>query len=111
MSGGQRQLVTLTRLLMSRRGILLLDEPTSSIDGPLEEQVTTSVFGSVAPGDVLVMVTHKNNLLRQVNRIILMDRGKIAMDGPRDAVLAKLTQNQQAVQSMSTAPRGQVGGT
>ena len=111
LSGGQRQLVTLTRLLMSRRGILLLDEPTSSIDGPLEEQVTTSVFGSVAPGDVLVMVTHKNNLLRQVNRIILMDRGKIAMDGPRDAVLAKLTQNQQAVQSMSTAPRGQVGGT
>lgn len=109
LSGGQRQLVTLTRLLMSKRGILLLDEPTSSIDGPLEEQVTASVIGAVAPGDVLVMVTHKNNLLRQVNRIILMDRGKIAMDGPRDAVLAKLMQNQQAVQSMPTVPRAQAG--
>ena len=101
--------MTLTRLLMSKRGILLLDEPTSSIDGPLEEQVTASVIGAVAPGDVLVMVTHKNNLLRQVNRIILMDRGKIAMDGPRDAVLAKLMQNQQAVQSMPTVPRAQAG--
>ena len=71
--------------------------------------MTASVIGAVAPGDVLVMVTHKNNLLRQVNRIILMDRGKIAMDGPRDAVLAKLMQNQQAVQSMPTVPRAQAG--
>lgn len=109
LSGGQRQLVTLTRLLMSKRGILLLDEPTSSIDGPIEEQVTASVIGAVAPGDVLVMVTHKNNLLRQANRIILMDRGKIAMDGPRDAVLAKLMQNKQDVQSMPTVPRAQAG--
>jgi hypothetical protein len=38
-----------------------------------------------------------------------MDRGKIAMDGPRDAVLAKLMQNQQAVQSMPTVPRAQAG--
>ena len=71
--------------------------------------MTASVIGAVASGDVLVMVTHKNNLLRQVNRIILMDRGKIAMDGPRDAVLAKLMQNQQAVQSMPTVPRAQAG--
>ena len=92
---------------MSKRGILLLDEPTSSIDGPLEEQVTALLIGAVAPGDVLVMVTHKNNLLRHVNRIILMDRGKIAMDGPRDAVLAKLMQNKEAVQSTPTVSRAQ----
>lgn len=98
LSGGQRQLVTLTRLLMSKRGIMLLDEPTSSIDGPLEDQVTAAFTGAVGTNDVLVMVTHKNNLLRHINRLILMDRGKIVMDGPRDAVLAKLAPKPQPPQ-------------
>ncbi len=92
LSGGQRQLVTLTRLLLARRGVLLLDEPTASIDGPLEEQVARALFESVKPEDTVVMVTHKTILLRYVNRIIVMDRGKLMLDGPRDAVLARITQ-------------------
>ncbi len=95
LSGGQRQLVTLTRLLLSKRGILLLDEPTASIDGPMEEQVIQGILGSLDQNDVLIMVTHKTSLLRHVGRIIVMDRGRLAMDGPRDAVLAKLMQKPQ----------------
>lgn len=92
LSGGQRQLVTLTRLLMSKRGILLLDEPTSSIDGPLEDQAAGALFDAIDARSVVVMVTHRNSLLRHVDRVIAMDRGRVMMDGPRDAMLAKLTQ-------------------
>lgn len=108
LSGGQRQLVTLTRLLMSRRNLMLLDEPTSSIDGPLEEQCATALMKAVDPNGVVVMVTHKNSLVRFANRIIVMDRGKIVMDGPRDVVLSNLrqkpgAQTAQAAQATASA--------
>jgi ATP-binding cassette, subfamily C, bacterial LapB len=109
LSGGQRQLVTITRLLLSTRGVLLLDEPTASIDGPLEEQVARALFESVQPTDTVVMVTHKTSLLRFVNRIIVMDRGKVLLDGPRDAVLARIMQKPQADKASLTQPTANAG--
>ena len=96
LSGGQRQLVALTRLMLAPRGILLLDEPTASIDGPAEEQMAAALVATLPAAGVMVMVTHKTGLLRHVNRVILMDRGKLVMDGPRDAVMNKLTQKPAA---------------
>lgn len=98
LSGGQRQLVALTRLLLKPRGILLLDEPTASLDGPAEDQVANALLGQLRPESVVVMVTHKTSLMRYANRVIVMDRGRIVMDGPRDAVLAKLTQKPAGAQ-------------
>ena len=92
LSGGQRQVVTLTRLMLGGSGIFLLDEPTASLDGPLEEQVARALFERPLTHESVVLVTHKSNLLKFVNRIIVMDRGRMVMDGPRDAVLARLTQ-------------------
>ena len=92
LSGGQRQVVTLTRLMLGGSGIFLLDEPTASLDGPLEEQVARALFERPLAHETVVLVTHKSNLLKFVNRIIVMDRGRMVMDGPRDAVLARLTQ-------------------
>ena len=92
LSGGQRQLVALTRLMLSVRGIVLLDEPTASIDGPMEDQVAAALVGALQPDHVLVMVTHKASLMRFASRVIVMDHGRIVLDGPRDAVLAQLTQ-------------------
>lgn len=91
-SGGQRQLIALTRLLLDRRGIVLLDEPTASIDGPAEELVAQGLIGTMAPDHVLVMVTHKTSLLKHARRIIVMERGKLVMDGPRDRILSRLVQ-------------------
>lgn len=89
LSGGQRQLVTLTRLLLRPARVLLLDEPTAAIDGPVEERVIQAIVAR-DPQATLVMVTHKASLLKFATRIIVMERGKLFMDGPREAVLQKL---------------------
>jgi ATP-binding cassette subfamily C protein LapB len=87
LSGGQRQLVGLTRLLIAEPRVLLMDEPTASMDGDMEERVMAAIFGAVDPQGVVVVVTHKVRLLQHVTRVIVMDRGRVVMDGPRDAVL------------------------
>jgi ATP-binding cassette subfamily C protein LapB len=90
LSGGQRQLVALTRLLLVRKGIMLLDEPTAAMDGNTEERIANVMVNAVPEQGALVLVTHKLNLLKHVQRVIVMDKGRVVLDGSRDAVLAKI---------------------
>lgn len=90
LSGGQRQLVGLSRMLLLQPRIMLLDEPTASMDGQTENRIIQHLFRELSPESVLVVVTHKPALLAHVGRIIVVDQGRIALDGPRDAVLARL---------------------
>ena len=90
LSGGQRQLVGLTRMLLQQPRIMLLDEPTASMDGPLEARVMKHLFDEIAPASTLVVVTHKPALLAHIQRLIVVDKGHIVLDGPRDQVLAQL---------------------
>lgn len=96
LSGGQRQLVGLTRMLLAQPRIMLLDEPTASMDPQLEEQVAERIFGTRPADTTLVVVTHKPTLLRYFTRIIILDRGRIAADGPRDEILRRLREATQA---------------
>lgn len=90
LSGGQRQLVGLTRLLLMRPRLMLLDEPTASMDARLESRVMKHLFEELPPDAALVVVTHKTALLQHVHRIVVLDQGRVALDGPRDSVLARL---------------------
>ncbi len=90
LSGGQRQLVGLTRLLIASPRVWLLDEPTAAMDGDLEARVMEQVFATLPADATLVMVTHKASLLRLVSRIIVMDQGRVVLDGARADVLARL---------------------
>lgn len=96
LSGGQRQLVAFTRLLISLPHVWLLDEPTASMDNATEQNCMMALQNEVKPGDTLVLVTHKGNLLGLVDRLIVIANHQIVMDGPRDEVLRKLAGNAAA---------------
>jgi len=90
LSGGQRQLVALTRCLVTKPQILLMDEPTSSMDAQSEVAFLRQL--KEATGDcTLVMVTHRPAVLELVNRVMVVDAGRIVLDGPKDQVLAALS--------------------
>ena len=90
LSGGERQAVSLARAIAGRPPVLLLDEPTSAMDNTTEQRVIAGLARERA-GLTTVIVTHKPALLPLVSRVVVLDRGRVAMDGPRDKVLAALT--------------------
>lgn len=89
LSGGQRQQVALARALLLDPPLLVLDEPTSAMDAASEERLIQRLL-PVLQGKTLVLVTHRTSLLALVERVLVLDRGRLVADGPRDAVLAAL---------------------
>jgi ATP-binding cassette, subfamily C, bacterial LapB len=90
LSGGQRQLVALARCLITKPQILLMDEPTSSMDAQSEVMFLRQLK-EAAGTRTLIMVTHRPAVLELVDRIMVVDGGKVVMDGPKAAVLAALS--------------------
>jgi ATP-binding cassette subfamily C protein LapB len=102
LSGGQRQLVNLTRVFLRRPRLWLLDEPTASMDRNLEMHVIRALKTQLRPEDVLVLVTHKPELLQLVDRLIVVAGNQIVLDGPKDDVLAKLQQPRPDSQAVAS---------
>jgi len=91
LSGGQRQSVAIGRALLLDPPVLLLDEPTSAMDNRSEDEVKQALL-QVVEGKTLLLVTHRASLLALVDRIIVMDEGRVLADGPKDNVLEALRQ-------------------
>ena len=91
LSGGQRQAVALARGVVADPPILLLDEPTGSMDHGSEEAVKSRLLDYVRD-KTLIVVTHRTSLLSLVDRILVTDGGRIVADGPKDQVVAALKQ-------------------
>ncbi|MBX7497069.1 type I secretion system permease/ATPase [Qipengyuania sp. 6B39] len=91
LSGGQRQSIAIARALAGRPPVLVMDEPSSAMDAQTEADLIGRLKDELTDR-TLVVVTHRQPLLALVDRIILVDDGKIRADGPRDAVLAKLAE-------------------
>lgn len=89
LSGGQRQCVGIARAVLHNSPVLLLDEPTSAMDFSTEAQITRTLT-DFAQGKTVVLVTHRTSMLAMVDRVIVIDGGKVVADGPRDRVLDAL---------------------
>ena len=86
---GRRQLVALTRALIARPRILLLDEPTASMDRTLESTILDALVRSQEPG--VTVVTHKTSVVDYCDRVIVLDGGRVVLDGPRAQVIEALS--------------------
>ncbi len=95
-SGGQRQALLLARLLIRQPNILLLDEPTAAIDDVAEKQLIDHLRNWLGYR-TLVVATHRRAVLELVDRIIVMNEGKIVMDGPVEQVLQQSAIKQKIV--------------
>ncbi|HFD6682986.1 TPA: type I secretion system permease/ATPase [Providencia alcalifaciens] len=101
LSGGQKQMVALAQLTLHNPNVVLLDEPTTGIDVDTEKLVLDALEAWTQE-KTLIVVTHKLPILRLVDRIIVIDDGKILIDGPKQKVLKMLGQSEQPVDTVST---------
>ncbi len=86
LSGGQRQAVAIARALIGDAPMLILDEPTSAMDPTAERQLLTQLKYATQ-GKTLVLITHKPSMLELVDKVIVLDRGKIVAQGPKEKVM------------------------
>ncbi|MBX9805154.1 MAG: type I secretion system permease/ATPase [Alphaproteobacteria bacterium] len=90
LSGGQRQSIAVARALIHNPTVLLLDEPSASMD-PESEFNLIKRLEAMIPDKTLIVVTHRNSVLALVDRIMIIDQGRVVADGPRDKILEMLT--------------------
>lgn len=88
LSGGQRAFLTLARALVSPGKLLYLDEPTGAMDSETEKLFVERLSQSLTPDQTLLISTHRPALFSICNRLIVLDKGRIVADGPRDEVIA-----------------------
>ncbi len=89
LSGGQRQCVGIARAVVHNAPILLLDEPTSAMDFSTEAHITQRM-AQFAQGRTVVLVTHRTSMLALVQRVIVVDNGRVVADGPRERIMEAL---------------------
>jgi ATP-binding cassette subfamily B multidrug efflux pump len=88
LSGGQRQRITLARVILKNAPILLLDEATSALDSEVEAVIQETLYGMMA-GKSVIAIAHRLSTIAEMDRIIVMDQGRIVEDGTHDALLAQ----------------------
>lgn len=87
LSGGERQAVTLSRAILSNPNILVLDEPTNMMD-ELSENQFKKKLANIITDKTVIIITHKSSLLSLVDRLIVVEDGKIIADGPKENIIA-----------------------
>ena len=95
LSGGQQQALLLSRLIVRDPNIVLLDEPTASMD-EATERLFIERFGAWSKGKTVVMATHRMRMLDLADRVVALEGGRVVLDGPKAEALAKLKGNPTA---------------
>ena len=90
LSGGQKQAVAIARLLLGKPKIIFLDEPSGAMDLATEKQLMETLSVAFNSGETLVIATHRYSLLTLVDRLVVLDKGRVIADGPKETVLDEL---------------------
>lgn len=90
LSSGQRQTIALARAFLFDPLIMFLDEPSGSMDMASERALVERLRPAFRPDQTLILTTHRTAMLALVNRLVVIDQGTIAADGPRDKVMQML---------------------
>lgn len=89
LSGGQRQTIALARAMLLKPNVFVCDEPTNAMDVQAETAFTSHI-ARYSKDKTLILITHRQQLLPLVDRLILIDQGKVVIDGPRDHVFNQI---------------------
>jgi ATP-binding cassette subfamily C protein LapB len=93
LSSGQKQAIALARAFLLEPKIIFLDEPSGAMDMASERLLVERLRATFKSDQTVIVTTHRASMLALVNRLIVIDRGKLVADGPRDEILAMLTRN------------------
>ena len=88
LSGGQRQRVALARVILKDAPILVLDEATSALDSEVEAQIQRTMYG-LMEGKTVIAIAHRLSTIAAMDRILVLEDGRIVEDGTHDALLAQ----------------------
>jgi ATP-binding cassette subfamily C protein EexD len=104
LSGGQRQRVGLARALYGNPILVVLDEPNSNLDEQGERALESALQKLRQQKSTVIIVTHRNNVLAKVNKLLMLQEGQLALYGPREKVIEHLQKQQQAQQPKAQTP-------
>lgn len=109
LSGGQRQRVGLARAIYGNPSVVILDEPNSNLDDLGEAALVAAIRDLKARGKTVVLITHRTSVIGIVDKLLLLRDGAVQLYGPRDQVIAALTQqNQQQAAAQQAAAQQQL---
>jgi ATP-binding cassette subfamily C protein LapB len=93
LSGGQRQAMAIARLLLANPKIVFLDEPSGAMDLASERRLITNLSTAFGPQTTIIISTHRYSMLELVDRLIVLENGRVVADGPKNAVIEQLQKN------------------
>ncbi len=109
LSGGQRQRIGLARALYGNPVLVILDEPNSNLDDQGEQALTQTLKGMKEQGITTIVVSHKPSLLANVDKIMMLNNGQVALYGPREEVMKKMMGAVQQARQASQGPQNVPG--
>jgi ATP-binding cassette subfamily C protein LapB len=98
LSAGQKQSVAIARLLLADPKIIFLDEPSGAMDLASERHLIGCLRQAIAPDVTLILSTHRYSMLDLIDRLIVIENGKLIADGPKEQVIAALQRKSNGIQ-------------
>lgn len=93
LSGGQRQAVAIARVLLSDPRVVFMDEPSGAMDLASERELIARMKTAFREDVTLIISTHRHSMLQLVDRLVVIDQGRVIADGPKERVIEELQKN------------------